>query len=82
MVKAAFFINDVRLRRNGEFLVLEARQRCPHGNVFDEIYLTLPIEMARYFNIEQHEDDDKPAVAKDEPTINLAEIHKRLSSDN
>jgi hypothetical protein len=49
MAKASFYVNDIKVRRKGEFLVLEARKRCQHGTVFDEIYLTLPVQLVHLF---------------------------------
>ncbi len=49
MAKASFFVNDIRVRRKGDFLVLEARKQCQHGTVFDEVFLTVPAKLAHLF---------------------------------
>ena len=49
MAKASFFVNDIKVRRKGDYLVLEARKQCQHGTVFDEVFLTVPAKLAHLF---------------------------------
>lgn len=78
MAKASFYINDVTVRCDGDYLVLEARKKCQHGTVFDEVFLTLPKQLAHLFTrIEGMED---PSI---EPsTESLLKQFRRFSTDN
>jgi hypothetical protein len=51
MAKASFFANDIKVRRKGNYLVLEARKKCQHGTVFDEVFLTLPGQLESLFTM-------------------------------
>jgi hypothetical protein len=82
MANAAFYVNDIRIIRHGEYLVLVARRRCPHGGVFDEVYLTMPEDLASFFNqIESCDCADSPDTPPENST-RLEDRFKRFSSDN
>lgn len=81
MAKASFYVNDIRVRRKGEFLVLQARKKCQHGTVFDEISLTMPGELAVFFKMIEQE--DTPPVQQDMKYSDLlSERLKRFLGDN
>jgi hypothetical protein len=82
MANAAFYVNDIRIIRHGEHLVLIARRKCPYGGVFDEVYLTMPEELASLFNqIESCDCADSPDTARENST-RFKDRFKRFSSDN
>ena len=49
MAKAFFFVNDLKVKTSGEYLIVQAQNKCQHGTVFDEVILTLPKEMGGNF---------------------------------
>ena len=82
MAKASFFANDLKVRRKGEFLVIEARKKCQHGTIFDEVFLTVPAEWAPLFTrIDQSQNIASLQIKKIE-TLTLAERFERFSSEN
>ncbi len=80
MAKASFFVNDIKVRKQGDYLILEAFKKCSHGTVFDEVYLTLPVQLMHLFtNVEGIKG------SKFNGDINsdvLAKRFKRLLGDN
>jgi nicotinamide riboside transporter PnuC len=82
MAKASFFSNHLKVRRKDKYLVVEARRICQHGHVLDEVFLTLPIELASLFTqVEQTQD----SVSPEEQNNNDSVAHKRFKrflSDN
>ncbi len=79
MAKASFYVNDLKVKRKGDFLVIEARKKCKHGTVFDEVFLTVPAGMASLLNVKEQnhsnlEDNNKSTY--------LAERFKRFTLDN
>ncbi len=82
MASAMFYVNDVRVKKCRGQLVLAARRRCPHGGVFDEVYLTMPEEMASLFNqVESCDHADSPD-ARPKKSARFEDRFKRFSSDN
>ena len=82
MAKASFFVNDIKIRKKGDFLVLEARKVCQHGTVFDEVFLTLPGKLGTFFT---QIEGNPNSIFSQNPAGNLetlTERFKRFSSDN
>ena len=80
MAKASFYVNDIKIRKKGDHLVLEARKQCQHGTVFDEIFLTLPSELG--FNFTMIDTTQDIPSLKDKNNDSLAEHFKRFTTDN
>lgn len=82
MAKASFFANHLKVRRKGKFLIIEARRICQHGTVFDEIFLTVPAELAHLFtSIEQAQNSTLPETQNNNTNV-LAERFRRFHGDN
>ena len=81
MVKASFYVNDIKVRRKGEYLVLEARKKCQHGTVFDEIFLTLPGKLDTLFTMveQSHSEFHQNNINQ---STSFAQRFKRFSGDN
>ncbi len=81
MAKASFFVNDIKVRRKGEYLVLEARKKCQHGTVFDEVFLTLPGQLESLFTMIEGNDS---LYSQDNMnnSDSLAQRFKRFSGNN
>ena len=81
MAKASFFVNDIKVRRKGEYLVLEARKKCQHGTVFDEVFLTLPGQLESLFTMIKGNDS---LYSQDNMnnSDSLAQRFKRFSGNN
>ena len=82
MAKASFYVNDLKVRRKGEYLVLEARKKCHHGTVFDEVFLTLPGELEAIFTKIDQNDNSLPSQDSPDQSDSLAQRFKRFSGDN
>jgi hypothetical protein len=82
MAKASFFANDIKVRRKGEYLVLEARKKCQHGTVFDEVFLTLPGQLESLFTVIA--ENEHPLHSQDNinNSDSLAQRFKRFSGNN
>lgn len=81
MAKASFFANEIKVRRKGDYLVLEARKKCQHGTVFDEVFLTLPGQLESFFSMIEN---DHSLYSQDNMnnSDSLAQRFKRFSGDN
>lgn len=81
MAKASFFVNDIKVRRKGEYLILEARKKCQHGTVFDEVFLTLPGQLESFFTMIEGNDS---LYSQDNMnnSYSLAQRFKRFSGNN
>lgn len=62
MAKAVFFVNDIKVHKQGKYLVLEAQNKCQHGTVFDEVFLSMPANLAGQFS--HFQKDEKSDAAK------------------
>lgn len=80
MAKASFYVNDIKVRKKGDHLILEARKQCQHGTVFDEIFLTLPSELGFNFTMVDTR-QDFPSLKNNE-NKSLTEHFKRFTTDN
>lgn len=82
MANAAFFVNDIKVKKKGQYLVVEARKKCQHGTVFDEVFLTLPVQLEYLFS--RVEDYNKKKFSENESSDStcLTELFKRFSSEN
>lgn len=82
MAKASFFVNDIKMRRKGEYLVLEGRKKCQHGTVFDEIFLTLPGQLESLFTMIEEEDHSPYSQDNTNDSNSLTQRFKRFSGNN
>jgi hypothetical protein len=82
MAKASFFVNDITIRKKGEYLVIEARKKCQHGTVFDEIFLTLPGNLEFFFTTIDQNYKSLFTESNDNKSGNLFDRFERFSSDN
>lgn len=80
MANAAFFVNDIKVKKKGQYILVEARKKCKHGTVFDEVFLTLPAQLMYLFT--EVEGPDEKKLADDISTDILAKRFNRFTSEN
>jgi hypothetical protein len=80
MAKASFFVNDFKVKKQGDLLVIKAQKKCIHGTVFDEVFLTLPAELMYLFN--EIEGAEIKKDGDDIKEVDIAELFKRFIGDN
>ena len=84
MASAAFYINDLQIKQHEGHLILAARRRCPHGRVFDEVYLTMPEDLASFFRDTEPEkkEESSPIATEPESPLPLSDRFKRFPFKN
>jgi hypothetical protein len=82
VAKASFFVNNLKVTKKGDFLVLEAQMKCKQGKVFDEVHLTLPGQLARFFTSIEGTHNNTISGDGFNDTSSLAERFKRFSNGN
>lgn len=82
MANAAFFVNDIKVKKKGQYLLVEARKKCGHGTVFNEVFLTLPVQLEHLFNQVESNNHKKPLDEQSSDSQSLTELFKRFSSEN
>lgn len=82
MAKASFFANDLKVRKKGEYLIVEARKMCQHGTVFDEIFLTVPAEWAPLFTRIEQTPNSVPSEDQNGQADTITNRFKRFLTDN
>ncbi|AQQ09853.1 hypothetical protein L21SP3_01672 [Sedimentisphaera cyanobacteriorum] len=80
MAQASFFVNDIKVKRKGDFIFLLAQRKCIHGTVFYEICLTMPAELMHLFSDVEGAEGNK--LNGNINADDLAKRFKRFSGDN
>lgn len=81
MAQASFFINNIRVIKQGQYLILEARRVCPHGTVFDEVLLTMPAECESLFAKQEQSRNKSASLTNTDEQDSLKELFARFSKD-
>ncbi len=82
MAKAAFFVNHVKVKRKGDFLLVEARRKCQHGTVFEEVFLTLPGDFDYLFSYVEEDSETLYGSGQKEQASNIPNRLKRFLGEN
>lgn len=82
MARVSFFVNNLKVTKKRDYLVLEAQKKFLHGKILDEVFLTLPSQLGHLFaSIEGTHDQTMSGEGFNEAG-RLIERFKRLSNGN